>query len=817
MSARSILLALVAVSWLPEARAQSVAPPRVLFARAAAGDEDAERALLDAGEEAARAAFVDFARAPDTERRVRAHAVLRLGRASEIPAAIEALADPDALVRAECARFLARPELLGERAVERIERLRSLALLDPDLEVRQVAVRAIADVDDERSGTALHELVDELCGAERGLAASVLAASPRGRASAFERLSQAARGAEDPAVYAALLVPCARAAAEDPRGLETAAQRAPFLVGLRHPDDRVREAAGAAIDAHVNRLLTQQEHARALAVLAAFSADGFDPCRSLEQRARIALLEGTRDEEALALARALDAAARSKDSSSAIEWRARAAHLEALAFIARGEPQRAQEPLRRARRFLDDRLGRRAELDGQFGAAAQVRLTFEVASVAVSECGRLLLETLVANEWRDPDSIPRAALEALRTAHRLALEAQRCGWRADVDAPAGFDVVLRSDIGLHELVLDVSRRPTLSADHALVLRRALGRAFATVAPLESLGFEPFATDDRALADPHSDPRRRALLVDALDAQCDQLGSNVSKARRAVMKASIEAPGGAEPEDQRELLDAEFRFRDAVEQRQRVAEGDGGALGALRTPSSFVVWLARALRDEGRAGEARPFLLRARAQLDASEIAHNFFWGVEMTAEIEMMLGGAISDDGDGRAAELELVKAERRLVELESSLKERGASPGTLALVRDQRCAALVSLAVNANVKMHDPEKAVAWFEQAWEIRQDGFMRVLLACYRAREGKTHEARALVRDVTPGPGTYYNLACTWALLGEADTALAYLKRDLETNYPTARALARQRDWARSDPDLESIKHDPRFLALVGSGK
>jgi hypothetical protein len=124
-----------------------------------------------------------------------------------------------------------------------------------------------------------------------------------------------------------------------------------------------------------------------------------------------------------------------------------------------------------------------------------------------------------------------------------------------------------------------------------------------------------------------------------------------------------------------------------------------------------------------------------------------------------------------------------------------------------------VSLAVNANVKLHDSKKAVAWFEQAWAIRKDDFMRVLLACYRAREGKTHEARSLVRDVTPGPGTYYNLACTWALLGEPETSLAFLKRDLEVNYPSPRALAKQKDWARNDPDLESMRADARFIALV----
>jgi len=791
--------------------------PTALLARAASGEEAAERTLVALGESAADAALADFAKQSTAERRVRAHVVERTGRASAILPALAGLADSDASVRISFARFLARPELLTERSAERVDRLAQLALEDGDSNVREAALRAIGELDDPRAAATLDSSIDTLGGDDRALAAELLASDPDGRTRAAARLVRAARGLENTAIFAALLVPCAHAAADDPNGFKTVAERAPILAGLRHFDPVVRAAAGLALDGHVNRLLAQHEYERASSVLAAFGEDGFDTCRTLEERARVAMLSGAHDEEAIAFARELDAAARAREEPYAASWRARAAHLEALAWIAKNEPLRAEEPLRRAQRFLDERLAGRADLTGKAGSSEHVAVLFERASIAVSEAGRLIVAALLKNGGRDLDTVSRATLEALRTAHRLTLEAQRVAWRADVEAPASFDVVWQANVGLFDLVLDVARRTSFGPERSLAVRRVLGRALATVAPLEAIGFEPYANDDRELGDPHADPRRRALLVGALDAMCDQLASSVSKARRALMRASIEEPGGAEPEDQRALLTAEFRFQDAVERRGKAEEGDASGLAELRTPSSFVVWLARALREEGRAKEGRPILLRARDFLDASEIAQNFLWGIEMKAEIEMMLGSSISDEGDPHLAEIELIKAERRLAELEDTLKERGAGAATLALVRNQRCNALVSLAVNANVKMHDPARAVAWFEQAWEIRKDDFMRVLLACYRAREEKRDEARALVRDVTPGPGTFYNLACTWALLGEHETALAFLKRDLAVNYPTERALAKQKDWARDDPDLESMRGDARFIEIVGKPK
>ena len=92
-------------------------------------------------------------------------------------------------------------------------------------------------------------------------------------------------------------------------------------------------------------------------------------------------------------------------------------------------------------------------------------------------------------------------------------------------------------------------------------------------------------------------------------------------------------------------------------------------------------------------------------------------------------------------------------------------------------------------------------------------MRVLLACYRARAGRGAEARAALRDVPVSPLNYYNLGCTWALLGERELALDFLKRDFDEMRTSPGSREHQKQWAKNDPDLASLHDDPRFQALV----
>lgn len=67
-------------------------------------------------------------------------------------------------------------------------------------------------------------------------------------------------------------------------------------------------------------------------------------------------------------------------------------------------------------------------------------------------------------------------------------------------------------------------------------------------------------------------------------------------------------------------------------------------------------------------------------------------------------------------------------------------------------------------------------------------------------------RRLVRLLPERAIPWYNLACSYAVLGMIEPALAALQRALELGY-------RHHDHARRDPDLKSLHHDPRFARLL----
>ena len=187
-----------------------------------------------------------------------------------------------------------------------------------------------------------------------------------------------------------------------------------------------------------------------------------------------------------------------------------------------------------------------------------------------------------------------------------------------------------------------------------------------------------------------------------------------------------------------------------------------------------------------------------------------------SARVELLIGSTYMDEGRPSEAEDVCLAAVRRLEALENTNTTR-TDESQLQLVRDQRASALLSLAVNANVRMGDPERALAYFERAYELDQRDFMHVLLGCYRARSGREAEARAVLRTVLrtvrPAPSLYYNLACTHAMLGDIDEAIDLLHRDFLENHPSAGSLERQKAWAREDPDLRALYDDPRFLRLI----
>jgi tetratricopeptide (TPR) repeat protein len=67
-------------------------------------------------------------------------------------------------------------------------------------------------------------------------------------------------------------------------------------------------------------------------------------------------------------------------------------------------------------------------------------------------------------------------------------------------------------------------------------------------------------------------------------------------------------------------------------------------------------------------------------------------------------------------------------------------------------------------------------------------------------------RRLVRLLPDAAVPWYNLACSYAVLGMVEPAIVALQRSLELGY-------RHFDHLRRDPDLKSLRHDPRFIRLL----
>jgi len=114
--------------------------------------------------------------------------------------------------------------------------------------------------------------------------------------------------------------------------------------------------------------------------------------------------------------------------------------------------------------------------------------------------------------------------------------------------------------------------------------------------------------------------------------------------------------------------------------------------------------------------------------------------------------------------------------------------------------------------KLGDYAGALADYDRSLELRPDhpdtltnrGVAKRYLGDCSGTQADFDRSLALRPD---DPDIMYNLACLYALQNHTDTALDCL----------ARAVAldeRNRNDARTDPDFDPIRADPRFVALVG---
>ncbi len=213
-------------------------------------------------------------------------------------------------------------------------------------------------------------------------------------------------------------------------------------------------------------------------------------------------------------------------------------------------------------------------------------------------------------------------------------------------------------------------------------------------------------------------------------------------------------------------------------------------------------------------------------------------------------------------------EASRRASELDPELAEAHASRGLAASLRKNYDEARHEFETAMRLKPNlfepyyfharncyaqgDLEQAVQWFERASHVNPEDYQApMLMASALHGLGRANEAKAAYRRglsaaqnhllLHPGdaralycganalsqvgdrerslewanraleiegeePQVLYNVACVYALLGEADRAIDCLERSMTHGWG-------QRQWMAHDPDLASLRDHPRFRALI----
>jgi tetratricopeptide (TPR) repeat protein len=760
-------------------------------------------------------------------RRAFARLASKSGDALFVPRALELLADGDVVVRREAAAGLGRVEIAGAFLAERVDALSAVAEGDADVSVRLAATTAMGGIDDARAAAALARLVER--GDESALvAARALADSGSGSrevARLLQRVFDARGDGADVGVQEALLGGFGRALA---RGACDPGVGARLLASLAlSVDEGVARAASDALDDALVEWDRLDRSREAAFFLSRLSAAGWPPDALDQAVAQRALAEDGEPLLALAAGERIERRHRGTVGPEAARLVSTGLVLQSAALLVLERGGEARERLERAERVLVGALAARPEL-----TTRPLRLEAGAAEAAVDLWQRLCAVRAFAIFERvssGANPFDDEVLGLARAAHLAALEAQLVGMLGDSDVyTSNLEAVLGRSLAPRALLA-----PNARGDDALAWLERHARtyaALAAVAPTELPGFLGViaSAEDRVRLDGLR--AQRSPLVDAL-ADEQRLTALQSMRIADLERISRRANDPAEIEN-RGLWQ---RVQEDLLEKIGTDEQNGFApLLEYRTIATTALAHATDLRAVGASERALEHALCARDESQASPLAPTGSRGAWFGARLALAVGTAATDVGDGDQAARELEAAHERLVALENDLSAELAAfdagrSGPLVLestdplerrrlereledTRDLRAQVLVSLAVNANVRLRDVAGARAYFERALALRQDDFMRVLSACYAARAGRIEEARFTLSSVTPAPELDYNLACTHALLGDVEEALVHLERALEA-LETRGARQRQVGWAREDPDFESLRADPRFEELL----
>ena len=160
-------------------------------------------------------------------------------------------------------------------------------------------------------------------------------------------------------------------------------------------------------------------------------------------------------------------------------------------------------------------------------------------------------------------------------------------------------------------------------------------------------------------------------------------------------------------------------------------------------------------------------------------------------------------DGDGEQhQELYVVLKGRATFTVDG--EELEAEPGTLVFVRDPATKRkAVAVEPDTTVLAIGARPGEAFTPSKWERSAPAFGYFATEEY----DKAYEVLATAHEEDPeNAGVLYNLACAESRLGRTDDAFEHLEESFTQK--------RFKDAAKTDPDFDPIRDDPRFTQLVG---
>ncbi|MEZ6021609.1 MAG: hypothetical protein R3F17_16410 [Planctomycetota bacterium] len=745
---------------------------------------------------------------------------------AEIPDAAQArawLGDSDPAVRVRFLEWASRPELGTEDLEPRIAGAIAGLAQEPDPDRYTPWARFLARQDHPDARVWL--LQDWRTGPEARARASAKEVQVSPQAVPLLRAALvpwAASGepALPPGVLAALLPTWGALLGDLPVGDLQLADVRPLIAGTLALEGPVRAAATEAMDRWLLRLTEREQPERTEQAFALMAQAGLDGRWVAFERCRMAFFPMADGDQALAraqeLRRLVDRLPAEGEQAAAL-WRFRCAWFTGLAEVARGRGDAAQKA------FEAGLLDQAAAL-ARLGWVDTSESVPEVPAPVLAQTEELLLQrtmlllgcNLAAHLSAVPDSDP-VVLERFREAHLAHLEAQVLYTRRLGGGLGGWDGLFEADLSPYRLLLHGREfRGGLGLPKLLELEQWMARGLATVSPWEMPGFEPFPDVPPRIGNPFTDLERRARIDQIHLARLEQIEVEIERLSRRI--------GDAQTSPLMQVPEADLEESNRLDRQRRILlmrleqgfpDGRKGTLLDVRVSGGHGLRLARSLRSpgSGRRGkiscDASGRTWRTGGSVIAGTTSARSGW-----RGADMELGANLSDSDRPKEAERILLAATERLQSIVDRLREVGVDEAGQAPYVDLLAQALVSLAVTPTCACRNPKPrsrsmSARVCAQAGRVHA-GIARVL----RARGGRVQEARALLASVTPAPSLYYNLACTHALLGETEQALAWLRLEMEENQKEPAARARQAEWARADPDLISLRGMPEFEALTG---